>query len=230
MNDLLSLTHEDVALTPSALDAVVGPAEQQAFLGGQRRPIACMGSADPRMSPRLRRLASTGGYDVLLGFLAHYVALALPDPVGTEGSFWAVETVLDCDVPVGDPQQLVRLRVHGVAVATVVEDMDGDGQDPLVCLALAPAPVVDRMYAPRSCYLDVDGVPVPAQHAEGSAGEMGERLLSDPQLLAAARRAVVGLMRLGPIGADRHERDLADAVFTTFTTRECLARPDGAHR
>ncbi|MFF0945519.1 hypothetical protein ACFYE2_15015, partial [Kocuria sp. CPCC 205300] len=106
-----------------------------------------------------------------------------------------------------------------------VEDPEGDGQEPLVCLALAPAPAVGRVYSPQSCYLDVEGAPVPAQHAEGPAGEVGGWLLADPQLLAAARRAVVGLMRLGPTGAARHERVLADAVFTTITTTEILAHP-----
>lgn len=225
MNDLLGLSPDDFPAAPTALDAVVAPVEQRAFLGGRRRPIACTGCPGTGLNPRLRRLVSTGGYEVLLGFLAHYVALVLPDPVATEGAFWAVETVVDSAVPVGEPQQLVRLRVHGVAVATVVEDPDGDGQEPLVCLALAPAPAVDRVYSPQSCYLDVQGVPVPAQHAEGPAGEMGGWLLADPQLLAVARRAVVGLMRLGPAGAARHERVLADAVFTTITTTESLTHP-----
>ncbi|MFF0946096.1 hypothetical protein ACFYE2_18005, partial [Kocuria sp. CPCC 205300] len=142
MNDLLGLGPGDFPAAPSPLDAVVAPVEQRAFLGGRRRPIACTGCSGTVLNPRLRRLVSTGGYEVLLGFLAHYVALVLPDPVATEGTFWAVETVVDSEVPVGEPQQLVRLRVHGVAVATVVEDPEGDGQEPLVCLALAPAPAV----------------------------------------------------------------------------------------
>lgn len=225
MNDLLDLSPDDFPATSSPLDAVVAPAEQRAFLGGRRRPIACTGCSGAVMSPRLRRLVSTGSYEALLGFLAHYVASVLPDPVATEGSFWTVETVIDSDVSVGDPQQLVRIRVHGVAVATVVEDLEGDGQELLVCLSLAPAPVVGRIYSPQPCYLDVEGTPVPAQHAEGPAGQMGGWLLSDPQLLAAARRAVVGLMRLGPTGRARHERDLADAVFTAIATTEGLARP-----
>ncbi|GAA1774422.1 hypothetical protein [Kocuria aegyptia] len=228
MNDLLGLTPADFPATPSPLDAVVAPVAQRAFLDGRRRPIGCTGVSGRMLSPRLRRLVSAGGYEALVGFLAHYVALALPDPVATEGSFWAVETVVDVGVPAGEPQQLVRLRAHGVAVATVVEDPDGDGCEPLVCLALAPAPVVDRAYSPRRCYLDVEGAPVPAQHAEGPAGELGGRLLSDPQLLAAARRAVVGLMRLGPTGCAGHERDLADAVFTAITTTEDLIRPGDA--
>ncbi|MFF0990255.1 hypothetical protein [Kocuria nitroreducens] len=225
MHDPLSLTLDGFPATPSPLDAVLAPATQRAFLGGRRSSIFCSICPGTVTSPQLRRLAGTGGFEVLVGFLAHYVALALPDPVATEGSFWAVGTVTDSDVPVGDRQQLVRLRVHGVAVATVVEDPDGDGQEPMVCLALAPAPVVDRMYSPRSCYLDVAGAPVPAQHAEGPAGEMAGRLLADPELLTAARRAVIGLMRLGATGGARHERDLADAVFTAIAHTEHLAGP-----
>lgn len=220
MNDLLGPDPDDFPARASPLDAVVNPARQRAFLGGQRWRIACTGSV---MSRRLRRLAGTESYEFLLEFLAHYVALVVPDPVVTEGSFWVVETVSDCAVEVGDPQALVRLRVHGVAVTTVVEDPEGDGDEPLVCLALAPAPVVDRVYSPQPRYLDVDGTPVSAQHAEGPAGEMGGWLLADPDLLSAARRAVVGSMRLGPTGGDRHERDLADALFTVIAAKEDLA-------
>lgn len=222
-HDLLGPDSDDFPARASLLDAVVDQGRQRAFLGGQRWPIACTGCLATVMSRRLRRLAGTGACEFLLEFLAHYVALVVPDPVVTEGSFWAVETVSDCDVAVWDPQSLVRLRVHGVVVATVVEDLEGDGEEPLVCVALAPVPVVDRVYSPQSCYLDVDGMPVSAQHAEGPAGKMGGRLLADPDLLSAARRAVVGLMRLGPTGGDRHERGLADALFTVIAAREDLA-------
>ncbi|MFF0945510.1 hypothetical protein ACFYE2_14970 [Kocuria sp. CPCC 205300] len=225
MNDLLGPDSEDFPAGASPLDGVVEPGRQRAFLGGQRWPIACTGCSATVMSRQLRRLAGTEAYEFLLEFLAHYVALVVPDPVMTEGSFWAVETVSDCDVAVGDPQPLVRLRVHGVAVATVVEDPEGDGEEPLVCLALAPVPVVDRVYSPQPCYLDVDGTPVSAQHAEAPAGEMGGRLLADPDLLSTARRAVVALMRMGPTGGDRHERDLADALFTAIAATEGLAHP-----
>jgi len=213
MRDLLSLTADDLPATTTPLDAVVAPAAQRAFLGGRRSPVPCSGGSGAVRSPGLRRLAGAAEYETLLEFLAHYVALVLPHPVATEGSFWSVETVVGTDVPVGEAQQLARLRVHGVAVATVVEDPDGDGQHPLACLALAPTPVVAPVYSPEPTYLDVDGSPVPAQQAEGPAGELSGQLLSDPDLLAAARRAVVGLMRLGPTGSAGHERDLADAVF-----------------
>jgi hypothetical protein len=225
MNELLNVAPEDLPTTPSPLDAVVNPGLQRAFLEGRRLPVPNLGSGARAMSPQLRRLARTGGYETVLEFLAHYVALVLPDPVATEGSFWAVETALDSDIPAEEPQQLARLSVHGVAVATVVEDPEGDGENPLVCLALAPEPVVDRTYSPEPTYLDVDGAPVPAQQAEGSAEDLSRQLASDPELLAAARRAVVGLMRRGPAGRARHERDLADAVFTTLVGIDGLADP-----
>lgn len=225
MYDLLSLTPDRIPARPSPLDAVVAPAVQQEFLRGRSFPISFSPCSGMVKSSGLRRLKGTTGYEVLLEFLAHYVALVLPDPVATEGSFWAVETVIGSDVPVGEPQQLARVRVHGVAVATVVEDPDGDGQNPLVCLALAPAPVVGRVYSPESCYLDVGGAPVAAVHAEGPAGELSGLMASDPDLLAAARRAVVGLMRLGPAGGARHERHFADAVFNCIATMDGIARP-----
>jgi hypothetical protein len=223
MNDPLSIVPDSLAAAPSPLDAVVSPAAQRQFLEGMRFPISCTGSSGTVRSPQLRRLSGTGGYEVVLQFLAHYVALALPDPVATEGSFWAMETVLDSHTPVEEPQQLVRLSVHGVAVATVVEDPDGDGETPLVCLALAPAPVVGRAYSPEPTYLDVDGIPAPAQQAEGTAEDLSRALLADEHLLSAGRRAVVGLMRLGATGSVRHERDLADVVFSTLTGMEHLA-------
>ena len=71
------------------LVAVVDPGRQRAFLGGRRWPIVCSGAV---VSRQLRRLAGTEGYEVLLEFLAHYMALVVPDPVATEGSFWVVET------------------------------------------------------------------------------------------------------------------------------------------
>jgi hypothetical protein len=223
MNDPLSILPEDLAAAPSPLDAVVGPAAQRRFLEGMRFPISCSGSSGTTRSPQLRRLSGTDGYETVVRFLAHYVALVLPDPVATEGSFWAMETVIDSHAPVEEPQQLVRLRVHGVAVATVVEDPDGDGDTPLVCLALAPAPVVGSAWSPEPAYLDVDGAPAPAQQAEGTAEDLSLALLTDPTLLAAGRRATLGLMRLGPVGSARHERDLADVVFTALTGTESLA-------
>lgn len=225
MNHPLSITPENLPVTPTPLDALVSHGAQRAFLEGRRLPVPCSVSSGTRMSPQLRRLAGTGGYEAVLEFLAHYVSLALPDPVTTEGSFWAVQTAIDVRTPVEEPQQLVRLSVHGVAVATVLEDPEGDGQTPLVCLALAPVAAVDPRYCPEPAFLDVDGAPVPAQHAEGTAQDLARQLLLDPALLSAARRAVVGLMRLGPIGRVVHERDLADAVFAAIAATERLTSP-----
>lgn len=218
MTNPLNVTPEDLLAASSPLDAVVDPALQRALLEGRPLPAALRKPSGAPASRRLRRLAGTDAYEAGVGFLARYLALVVPAPAATEERFWAVETVLGPDLAYDGPQQLLRLRVHGVAVATVVEDEEGE--EPLVCLALAPRPLVARVYSPEGTYLDVDGRPVPAQQAEGAAEELGGQLATDPALLTAARRAVLGLMRLGPAGAAHHERDLADAVFAAMSGTE----------
>jgi hypothetical protein len=225
MRELLSVVPEDLFAVSSPLDAVVAAGVQRVFLDGGRFPISSSRSCATVRSRRLHRLAGASCYEVVLEFLAHYVALVLPDPVATEGSFWAVEAIEDAAVEPEAPRQLVRVSVHGVPVATVVEDPDGDGELPVVCLALAPMPVVDPVYCPEPAYLDVGGTPVSARLGHGTADELTAQLLGDPDLLLAARRAVLGLMRLGPVAGSCHHRDVATTVFAAITAAEALTSP-----
>ena len=213
--DLVALPLRSVAL-----DVLVDPAVQAAWLNGESGPLSIgdrgrVARQRKRTEANYRLLQARPEFDTTVAAVAAYLRVCIPWPHVTEGRFWVV-TSMPSTVRSAVGRRLCALSVNNVEVLVIGEVRDDDGGwQPTGFLNLAMEPDIwseaGDLYSVELGQYDKVG---DVQRIEFASPEEVEDLLALPGVAAAARALAVGLLRKGTSLFGRfHDYHLADAVF-----------------
>lgn len=213
--DLVALPLRSVAL-----DVLVDPAVQAAWLNGESGPLSIgdrgrVARQRKRTEANYRLLQARPEFDTTVAAVAAYLRVCIPWPHVTEGRFWVV-TSMPSTVRSAVGRRLCALSVNNVEVLVIGEVRDDDGGwQPTGFLNLAMEPDIwseaGDLYSVELGHYDKVG---DVQRIEFAGPEEAEDLLALPGVAAAARALAVGLLRKGTSLFGRfHDYHLADAVF-----------------
>ncbi|TQJ09940.1 hypothetical protein FB458_3056 [Lapillicoccus jejuensis] len=204
----------------NSLDLVVDRVAQERWLVGGEGEVDLTERVDlaasrPQDEARFLSLSARDDYPVIRLALFSYVVQVLPLPQDTERRFW-VMTALPSTKRSASQRRLVTVSVNNVETLVLVEIREEDGTWSIGgFLNTAPGDaLVEGHMRRRQRYRTVTAVD--AVYFVGLEGLFS--LLQDPQVVAAARRLAVGLMRKGTGMLGRfHDQSLADDVFLVST-------------
>lgn len=202
------------------LDLVVDRVEQERWLDGaaeaeydlsERLSLA---ASRPRSGAKFWELASREDYQSIRAALFVYLTEVVPWPHEAERRFWSV-TSMPSTGRSRDQHRLIAISVNNVETLVIGEVLDEEGWRVRGFINVAPglADLGDWPFV-RASYRTVGEVD--RIHFAGLDGLMD--LLEKPDVLDAARRTALGLMRKGRgMMAKYHDDSLADDVFAVVT-------------
>lgn len=207
-------------LRSAALDVLVDPAVQAAWLDGDTGPLSIgdrgrVARQRKRTEASYRLLQAHPEFDNTVAALAAYLRVCIPWPHVTEGRFWVV-TCMPSTARSATGHRLCALSVNNVEVLVIGEVRDGDGgwqPSGFLNVALEPDvwPDVGGVHLVEVGHYDKVG---DVQRIEFRGPHDVEGLLALPGVAAAARTLAVGLLRKGTSLFGRfHDYHLADAAF-----------------
>lgn len=198
------------------LDLVVDRVEQERWLYGpaeadydlsERLSLAV---SRPRSGAKFRELASREDYQSIRAVLFLYLMEVVPWPHETERRFWSI-TSMPSTGRSRDQRRLSAISVNNVETLVIGEVLDEEGWFVRGFINVAPGLADPGVWTSvRASYRtvgDVDRI-----YFAGRDGLLD--LLEKPDVLDAARRIALGLMRKGRgMMAKYHDDSLADDVF-----------------
>lgn len=205
----------------SPLDLVVDRVEQERWLDGaaeadydldERLRLA---ASRPRSGDKFLRLAGREDYPGIRTALCLYLMGVVPWPHETERRFWSI-TSLPGTKRSRDHYRLSAISVNNVETLVIQEWLDADGWFLGGFVNVAPGLVHGRPMRRHSYRTvgEVDAI------VFGGWEDLLE-LLVEPDVVAAARRTALGLMRKGRgMMARYHDDSLADDVFAVLDLGE----------
>lgn len=212
------LRNKDLVTLPlrgDALDLVVDHAVQEAWLEGDTEEFDVLSRVTAarqraRTESKFRRLKAHPEFPALVGALSSYVHQCIPQPDATEWRFWVVTSLPST----GDGRRLTALSINNVEVLVLRGTEPGRANEGFLNLAYdTVVPKHLRHLAYQHSYRSVgDVVGIDVRHPSQVA-----QLLTDPDIVAGARRLALGLLRKGRGLFGRfHDFNLADAVFRAW--------------
>jgi hypothetical protein len=207
-------------LRSAALDVLVDPVVQAAWLDGDTGPLSIgdrgrVARQRQRTEANFRCLQAHLEFGNTVAAVAAYLRVCIPWPHVTEGRFWVV-TSMPSTARSSAGHRLCALSINNVEVLVIGEVRDDDGGwQPTGFLNLAMEPDIwseaGDLYSVELGHYDKVG---DVQRIEFASPEEVEDLLALPGVAAAARTLAVGLLRKGTSLFGRfHDYHLADAVF-----------------
>lgn len=206
----------------SPLDLEIDRVDQERWLNGIDDDAAydltdrfVLAASRPREGDNFDRLSSREDYADILGGIMVYLFTAIPWPHQTERRFWSL-TCLPSTNRSRNQHRLAVVSVNNVETLVISEILTEEGWLAAGFINVAPGVVhMPGAEVRRSRYRTVGEVDT----LNFAVGTELYDLLMRPDVIEAARRTALGLMRKGQgMMAKYHDESLADAVFVYLQT------------